>query len=198
MGRRAIGPRPLPELPPPDEPSTPPDETSSSPTGESPSTWEVANGLRKKLTDRAGSSPLAESLEKQCGVGMVVSPEGPLQVLDLGNRQLAELAKAENAALLEARGIAVAPNKARLEKAIAALHAEIHAGPGAEQRKGDARDDVEEQLLGIDVMLSRSAVFLRDYGADAAAEALEKKAVRRHQRRATEKPPQAPSAPANA
>lgn len=87
------------------------------------------------------------------------------------------------------------PNKARLAKAEAALDAEIHAGPGAEAKKGDARDGLEEALLELDVSLSRAAVFMRDYGADEGADALERKLVRRHQRRATDKPVDPPMAP---
>lgn len=56
--------------------------------------WDLENALRRKLTDRLGNAPLAESIKRQCGVGTSMSPDAPLQVLDLGHKQLAELRKA--------------------------------------------------------------------------------------------------------
>ena len=137
--------------------------------------YEVEISLRRVLAERAGDSATARELKSEAGVGEALDAAAPMEVHDLGLRQIAALNKESYQKLLAERDVDHGRKLKQLVGAVGELKRQLDAGVGRGPKKGEATDDINEALLWLEVTFSRVIFFLDEYRAKEACAASKKR-----------------------
>ena len=147
---------------------------------------EVEIGLRRLLAERAGDTAIARELKSEAGVGEPLDVNAPMEVHDLGLRQIAALSKEAYQKLLAGRDLDHGRKLKQLVAVIGELKRQLDAGVGRGPKKGETSDAINTALVWLEVTFSRVISYLDEYGARDVADRLRKRVPRRHARRRTD------------
>jgi hypothetical protein len=134
--------------------------------------YEVVTSFREDVLDRLRHQPKAESIRTACGVGTVLKPDAPQEILTLATQQLTVTQDSASAQLMSDSGLYPVVQKEKLEELVPKLEEAIKQGIGTTVTRGDASRMVERALIKLEITLSRAVVFVKAYGTKTASDAL--------------------------